>query len=67
MLFCCGYSKSAETWLLTLFLPGKGGISPLIVCHVTKSVRNRVKRISVWRAGIALGVTQRQPAFKLIT
>ena len=28
---------------LTLFLPGEGGISPLIVCHVTKSVRNRVK------------------------
>ena len=28
---------------LTLFLPGEGGISPLIVYHVTKSVRNRVK------------------------
>ena len=31
--------------LLTLFLPGEGGISPLIVYHVTKSVRNRVKII----------------------
>ena len=30
-------------FLLTLFLPGEGVISPLIVCHVTKSVRNRVK------------------------
>ena len=29
---------------LTLFLPGEGGISPLIVYHVTKSVRNRVKK-----------------------
>ena len=29
---------------LTLFLRGEGGISPLIVYHVTKSVRNRVKR-----------------------
>ena len=28
---------------LTLFLPGEGGISPLIVYHVTKSVRKRVK------------------------
>ena len=28
---------------LTLFLPGEGGISPLIVYHVTKLVRNRVK------------------------
>ena len=28
--------------VLTLFLPGEGGISPLIVYHVTKSVRNRV-------------------------
>ena len=28
---------------LTLFLPGEGGISPLIVYHVTTSVRNRVK------------------------
>ena len=27
---------------LTLFLPGEGGISPLIVYHVTISVRNRV-------------------------
>ena len=26
-------------------LPGEGGISSLIVCHVTKSVRNRVKPI----------------------
>ena len=30
---------------LTLFLPGEGGISPLIVYHVTKSVRNRVNII----------------------
>ena len=28
---------------LTLFLPGEGRISPLIVYHVTTSVRNRVK------------------------
>ena len=28
---------------LTLFLPGEGGISPLIVYHVTTPVRNRVK------------------------
>ena len=28
---------------LTLFLPGEGGISPLIVCHVTPPGRNRVK------------------------
>ena len=33
---------SAERTDLTLFLPGEGGISPLIVCHVTKLVRNRV-------------------------
>ena len=32
--------KEAE---LTLFLPGEGGISPLIVYHVTTSVKNRVK------------------------
>ena len=32
---------------LTLFLPGEGGISPLIVYHVTKSVRNRVKSRSM--------------------
>ena len=32
---------------LTLFLPGEGGISPLIVCHVTKSVRNRVKYLKI--------------------
>ena len=30
---------------LTLFLPGEGGISPLIVYHVTKSVRNRVNTL----------------------
>ena len=28
---------------LTLFLPGEGGISPLIVCHVTPLGRDRVK------------------------
>ena len=33
--------------LLTLFLPGEGGISPLIVCHVTKSVRNRVNKVLI--------------------
>ena len=54
----CGFSMSSEgscflildeigscneiTTALTLFLPGEGGISPLIVYHVTKSVRNRV-------------------------
>ena len=31
--------------MLTLFLTGEGGISTLIVYHVTKSVRNRVKMI----------------------
>ena len=36
---------------LTLFLPGEGRISPLIVYHVTKSVRNRVKVCS-WQAKI---------------
>ena len=36
--FCCKWHQCG----LTLFLPGEGGISPLIVCHVTKSVRNRV-------------------------
>ena len=35
-------SMSVLVLLLTLFLPGEGRISPLIVCHVTKSVRNRV-------------------------
>ena len=29
--------------MLTLFLPGEGGISPLIVYHVTILVRSRVK------------------------
>ena len=33
--------------LLTLFLPGEGRISPLIVYHVTKSVRNRVNDSNV--------------------
>jgi hypothetical protein len=32
---------------LTLFLPGEGGISPLIVCHMTKLVRNRVKPVKM--------------------
>ena len=27
---------------LTLFIPGEGGISPLIVCHVTPPGRNKV-------------------------
>ena len=35
--------QSTVSDLLTLFLPGESGISPLIVYHVTKSVRNRVK------------------------
>ena len=38
--------KMNSNLILTLFLPGEGGISPLIVCHVTKSVRNRVKPIT---------------------
>ena len=38
----CITNKSVE---LTLFLPGGGGISPLIVYHVTKSVRNRVNAL----------------------
>ena len=37
--------------LLTLFLPGEGGISPLIVCHVTKSVRNRVNNSWTFNSG----------------
>ena len=39
-----GGSKMQTFADLTLFLPGEGGISPLIVYHVTKSVRNRVKK-----------------------
>ena len=41
-----GFIRKAHTmsYVLTLFLPGEGGISPLIVCHVTKLVSNRVKR-----------------------
>ena len=49
---CQKYSRLR--WLLTLFLPGEGGISPLIVCHVTKSVRNRVKCTS-WDFGAIWG------------
>ena len=42
-VFVTGKSLSeALFFALTLFLPGEGGISPLIVYHVTKSVRNRV-------------------------
>ena len=36
-------------WPLTLFLPGEGGISPLIVYHVTTPVRNRVNSIFWYR------------------
>ena len=32
---------------LTLFIPGEGRISPLIVYHVTTSIRNRVKNQKV--------------------
>ena len=35
--------KTQNVEELTLFLPGEGGISPLIVCHVTPPGRNRVK------------------------
>ena len=35
--------KNVSQNLLTLFLPCEGGISPIIVYHVTTSVRNRVK------------------------
>ena len=41
-MFCANVLLKFKDFL-TLFLPGEGGISPLIVCHVTKSVRNRVK------------------------
>ena len=34
---------------LTLFLPGEGGISPLIVCHVTPPGRNRVNPTLIGR------------------
>ena len=37
------HKTEKETTILTLFLPGEGGISPLIVCHVTPPGRNRVK------------------------
>ena len=39
----CMVVQLVNVLTLTLFLPGEGGISPLIVYHVTKSVRNRVK------------------------
>ena len=43
ILFSQCKKRKTDKRLLTLFLPGEGGISPLIVYHVTTSVRNRVK------------------------
>ena len=36
-----------DSKLLTLFLPGEGGISPLIDSHVTKLVRDRVNMSTI--------------------
>ena len=41
------FSSYQQPTCLTLFLPGEGGISPLIVCHVTPPGRNRVKAAPV--------------------
>ena len=41
----CFVNSVCTIFSLTLFLPGEGGISPLIVYHVTKSVRNRAKEL----------------------
>ena len=51
---------------LTLFLPGEGGISPLIVYHVTTSVRNRVKLRLPTRTVISQGLLNSLPKLRYL-